>query len=127
MRAEDITAPAGSVTLGGKPYPTRYDHEQIRQTEMAWQALTMRPMGYMAILMQAQRGVYTALCALCYGAIASGQKRAGVAVDKRLTLLQFDRIAEYRQLLGAQAPLLEDALRAMDDGQKKKTQPEQVG
>lgn len=127
MFAEDITAPSGMVTLDGTQFPTRFDHEQIRQTEMAWQVLTMRPMGYMAILMQAQRGVYTALCALCYGAIASGQKRSGVALDKRLTILHFDRIADYGCLLSAQKDLLESALRAMDDGQKKNTQPEAGG
>lgn len=121
MTAQAITAPMGTITLGGEDRMLRFDHEQIRQTELAWQALAGSVMGYLGILHQADRRVYAALCALCYGALASAEKDAGVQIRERMGLAAFDRIADYQTLVKAGGELVASAMAALpaaEDGAK---------
>lgn len=119
--AERITAPTGQVIIGGKTYPVRYDHAQIRETELAWMALARVGMGYLGILSQATRDMYTALLALVYGAIASGQAHAGVAARERLTLAQMEHDADYMTLHALRGEAVEMAARALGEPDEKKT------
>ena len=73
MQAMDIDAPVITVELGGRAYELRFDNEQIRRTELCYSAATGVRMGYLGILTQAHQKIFGALCALCWGAIASAE------------------------------------------------------
>ena len=117
MTAQAITAPEGALELGGQTHALRFDHEQIRQTELCWQIVSGSIMGYLGILHQAQMGVYTALYALAYGALASAQRAQGVPSRSRMRLEQFDRIADYGALVGAGDALVRSAMDALPGAQ----------
>ena len=121
MTAQGITAPQGEVTIGGEARAVRFDHAQIRETELTWQALTGNVMGYLGILYQAETGVYAALCALAYGAIVSAQLAGGTRRKDCMRLVRFDAAADYHEVLSAQDELTRMAKEALSaPGNKKK-------
>lgn len=120
MTAQDITAPVGTVELGGKTRTLQFDHEQIRQTELCWQRLTGNVMGYLGILRQAEIGVYAAIFALCFGALASAERRSSVPEKERTTLAQFDLVADYKTLIDMGPDIVASAITALPKAGKRK-------
>lgn len=120
MTAQDITAPVSAVELGGRNRALQFDHEQIRQTELCWQRVTGNVMGYLGILRQADMGVYTALFAVCYGALISAQKSEGTAARELTSLAEFDGMAECQALLDMGAELVASAIAALPKADRSK-------
>ena len=118
--AQDIGAPMREIELGGKVYRLAFSHEQIRRTELCWQTVTSASMGYYAILMQAERGVYTALYALCFGALLAAQMADGVAFGERMTAAKFDKLADYKALYAIKDALVAAAIEALGTGKPAK-------
>lgn len=115
MTAQEITAPQGRVQLGGEEREVRFDHAQIRETELAWQALTGNVMGYLGILYQADAGVFAALEALMYGAMVSAQLAGGAKRKECLRLVRFDRTITYREAQAAKDELVRLAQMAIGE------------
>ncbi|MDO5299940.1 MAG: hypothetical protein Q4F18_10970 [Clostridia bacterium] len=113
MTAQDITAPAGSIELCGETHALLFDHEQIRQTELCWQRTTGNVMGYLGILRQAEIGVYTAIFAVCYGALLSCEKHGGTPDGGRTTLERFDALADYQALISMGPDIVATAMTAL--------------
>lgn len=124
MQAVDIDAPEMQATLGGKAWTLRFDNDMIRRTEITYAQAVGVQMGYLGILCQAERGIFGALCAMCYGAIASAEAHEGVRTRQRTSFQTLDAAIGYRELVDLGEDMVTAALRAIDAGRgnQKKTQ-----
>lgn len=116
MQAMDIDAPVITAELGGKAYEMRFDNEQIRRTEMIYAAAMGVRMGYLGILTQAHQKIFGALCALCWGAIASAEIRDHVSGRQRTTFTDFDAHVSYRELIEQADDIVSAAMVALEAG-----------
>lgn len=116
MQAMDIDAPVITAELGGKAYEMRFDNEQIRRTEMIYAAAMGVRMGYLGILTQAHQKIFGALCALCWGAIASAEIRDHVPGRQRTTFVDFDAHVSYRELIEQADDIVSAAMVALEAG-----------
>lgn len=125
MQAVDIDAPEMQVRLGGKEWTLRFDNDMIRRTEICYAQAVGVQMGYLGIVAQADRGIFGALCAMCYGAIASQEAFDRVPARQRVDFAAFDAFVRYREMIDVGDDVVGAALRAIDtgSGQQKKTQP----
>lgn len=124
MQAVGIDAPEMQVVLGGKEWTLRFDNDMIRRTEICYAQAVGVEMGYLGILSQADRGIFGALCAICYGAIASDEAFSGVDARHRTPFRALDAAIGYMELIDLGPDLVKTALRAIDAGRghQKKTQ-----
>lgn len=116
MQAMDIDAPVITAELGGRAYELRFDNEQIRRTELCYSAAMGVRMGYLGILTQAHQKIFGALCALCWGAIASAEIRDHVPGRQRTTFTDFDAHVTYRELLDQADDIVSAAMVALEAG-----------
>lgn len=116
MQAMDIDAPVITVELGGRAYELRFDNEQIRRTELCYSAATGVRMGYLGILTQAHQKIFGALCALCWGAIASAEIRDHVPGRQRIAFAEFDAHVTYREMLEQADDIVNAAVAAIEAG-----------
>lgn len=114
MKAMDIDAPVITAELGGRAYELRFDNEQIRRTELCYSAATGVRMGYLGILTQANQRIFGALCALCWGAIASAEIRDHVPARQRTTFAEFDARVTYRELIEQAEDIVSAAMIAIE-------------
>ena len=113
MRALDITAREMSVYLGGEQTPLRFDHRAMQQAEIYFEysAGPQNSLGYIAILIRAQRRMYTALAAVAYGAYASALMAKGERIPP--SPADFDRCVDLAQLLAISEDLMREATQAL--------------
>ena len=123
MQATAIDAPVMEIKIGGRERELRFDNEMIRRTEIAFAASTGVQMGYLGILAQADRGIFAALCAMCYGGIASAEAFAGLDPRRRTTFRALDAEIGYTGLIDQGDFLVKAAMEALDAGRgaQKKT------
>ena len=113
--AADITAQEIVLKLGGREVNARFDHNQMRMSEMYWQHTIVRKLGYLGVLEQAIARTYSGLGAICYGAVAS----AAMAKDLQpVAMRDFDRMFDYDQLRGCAQQLIDGAIEALPKGKK---------
>ncbi len=121
MQAMDIDAPVITAELGGRSYELRFDNEQIRRTEMIYSAALGVQMGYLGILTQADRRIFGALCAVCWGAIASAEIHERVPKQLRTRFADFDARVRYRELIDQADDIMGAAIMALESGEKGKS------
>lgn len=125
MMAMAIDAPEMVLCIGGKDRTLRFDNDQIRRTEICYAQATGVQMGYLGILAQAERKIFAALCALCYGAIASAEAESGAR--KRTGFAAFDAAVTYMELIDLAEDVVKLAVSAISAGPSGKKKPEASG
>lgn len=116
--AADISAQQIVLRLGGREVDARFDHNQMRMSEMYWQHTTLRKLGYLGVLEQAIARTYCGLGAICYGAVASAAMEQGM---QPITMREFDRMFDYDMLRASAQQLIDGVMAALPKG-KKNTQ-----
>ena len=113
--AMDISAPEVVLKLGEREVNARFDHNQMRMSEMYWQQTIMRKLCYLGVLEQAIARTYSGLGAICYGAVASAAMAQGL---QPVAMREFDRMFDYDQLKGCAKQLIDGAIEALPKGKK---------
>lgn len=116
MLAMEISAPEREAILGGAPVRLRFDHNQMRQSELYYQQTTARRLGYLGIVEQAIAGTYIGLGAIAYGARASAQMAEGKGPEP---MWRFDRDTGYEELRACMNTLLDGVTESLPKPQKK--------
>lgn len=116
MLATEIDAQEIVITLGGRDWTLRFDNTTILKTEVCYAQATGVRMGYLGILTQAEGKLFSALCPLCYGAVASAEIAAGVPARARTAFADFDAACGYLELMDQAEDVVEAALRALNAG-----------
>ena len=113
--AADITAPEVVLKLGGREVAARFDHNQMRMSEMYWQYTMGRKLGYLGVMDQAVARTYSGLGAIGYGAAASAAMAQGM---QPIAMRDFDRMFDYDMLRGVAQQLIDGAIEALPKGKK---------
>lgn len=113
--AADISAQETQLKLGGREVAARFDHNQMRMSEMYWQYTMMRKCGYLAIMDQAVARTYSGLGAICYGALASAAMEKGL---QPIAMRDFDRAFDYDQIRSCAQQLIDGAIDALPKDRK---------
>lgn len=116
MLATDIDAQEMVITLGGQDWTLRFDNTTILKTEVCYAQATGVRMGYLGILTQAEQRLFSALCPLCYGAVASAEIAAGVPPRERTPFKRFDAACGYLELMEQAEDVVDAAMRALYAG-----------
>lgn len=117
MLATEITAPEKEAKLGGKTVRLRFDHNQMRQSEIYYQNTVLRKLGYIGIVDQLLARTYIGLGAIAYGAAASAQMAEGRIP---MAMREFDRDVSYDELRAAAQTLVSGVMESMPKGGAKK-------
>ena len=113
--AADISAQEIVIKLGGREVNARFDHNQMRMSEMYWQHTMLRKLGYLGVMEQAIARTYSGLGAIAYGAVAS----AAMAQDlPPVAMREFDRMFDYDMLRTCAKQLIDGAIEALPRGKK---------
>ena len=113
--AADISAQEIVIKLGGREVNARFDHNQMRMSEMYWQHTMLRKLGYLDVMDQAIARTYSGLGAIAYGAVASAAMAANMPP---VSMWQFDRMFDYDMLRGCAQQLIDGAMEALPKGKK---------
>jgi len=116
-------APQGEIRLFDREVAVRFDHNQMRQTELYWQWAVGTRLGYLGIVMQLTARTFVGLEAVAYGAVVSAQMAAG---ESPMTRHEFDVKADYAQLREAAQALIDGVMQSMPPTAKKKDEPPQA-
>lgn len=120
--AADISAQQIVLRLGGQEVDVRFDHNQMRMSEMYWQHTMLRKLGYLGVLEQAIARTYCGLGAICYGAVASAAMAQGL---QPITMREFDRMFDYDMLRASAQQLIDGVMASLPKGKpgaQKKTE-----
>lgn len=115
MHSTDIAAPVLAAVLGGRNVTLRFDHYQMRMSELYWQYSTRGKLGYIGIVDQLIHKTYCGMGAIAYGAVASAAIEAG---KEPIAMSAFDKLASYDELKACQKALLDGAMGALPKGRK---------
>lgn len=110
MLATDVSAPEIAAKLCGREVLMRFDHNQMRQSELYWQYSTGGVLGYYGIVDQAANRTYCGLGAICYGAVAAAAIEQG---KQPISMAQFDRMADYRALRPLAGQMIDCVIRSL--------------
>ncbi len=110
MQATQISAPVREATLGGKTTALRFDHNQMRMSEIYYQQTTQHKLGYIGILDQAISRTYIGLGALAYGAAASAALDRDAPVP---TMREFDEQVTYDELRACARLLVDGTMESL--------------
>ncbi len=116
MLASDVSAQEMEGKLGGRMVAMRFDHNQMRMSELYWQHTTRGKLGYYGIVDQAIHRTYVGLGALCYGAVASAAMSAG---KPPVTMTEFDRMTHYDDLRPLAEQMIDAVIASMPRGNAK--------
>lgn len=118
MFAKSIDAPVIMLELGGEEMELRFDSTMIVRTELGYMTVTEVQLKYLHILALAERGMYSALLAMIYGAAYAADKEAGVDGRHRVRLEQLMDGVSYPEILDAQEAICHAAREALDAGRR---------
>ena len=113
--AADISAPEIVIKLGEREVSTRFDHNQMRMSEMYWQHTMLRKLGYLGVMDQAIARTYSGLGAICFGAVAASAMEQGL---QPIAMRDFDRMVDYDMLRAIAQQLIDGAMEALPKGKK---------
>ena len=113
--AADISSPEIVIKLGEREVSARFDHNQMRMSEMYWQHTMLRKLGYLGVMDQAIARTYSGLGAICFGAVAASAMEQGL---QPITMRDFDRMVDYDMLRGIAQQLIDGAMEALPKGKK---------
>lgn len=116
MHSTDITAPTAEAKIGGRMTLLRFDHYQMRMSEMYWQYSTRGKLGYIGIVDQLVHRTYCGMGAIAYGAVASAAIEAG---KEPISMGAFDKAASYDELKACVQTLIRGAMDALPRGNGK--------
>lgn len=116
MQGTDISAPALEAELGGERMALRFDHNQMRMSEIYYQTTTLRKLGYLGIVDQAISRTYIGLGAIAYGAAASAAMAQGALPP---TMHDFDGRVTYDELRACARALLDGIMESMPKSKAK--------
>ncbi len=120
MKATEISAPEREIRLCGGAVRVRFDHNQMRQSELYWQWSVGRRLGYLGIVAQMLDKTFIGLEAVAYGAVASFQMANG---RPPITMRAFDAAITYDELLTAAEALKGGVKESMPKPRKKADAP----
>lgn len=116
MMATDVSAPEITARIGGREVTMRFDHNQMRMSEIYYQQTTLRKLGYLGIVDQMISRTYIGLGAIAYGAAAS----AAMALGKTpIAAGEFDRTASYDELRACAQTMIDAVIESMPKGEAK--------